>query len=150
MTKGPLALFYGGEEIIPHVSDDSSNAYNTPFMIIILLSIVLQVFLTLFKKFKIRAEITYEQQLKMAVMSGVRNVYGQLVFFLGLLGFLGSGLFHYYSLHDNTDTFTPEELSKKNHFVRMVGFVFIFSLMIFHPFARNPKLRYCKMYLRYF
>ena len=141
LTKGPLALYYGGEEIIPHVSPDASTAYNTPYIVMVLISMTLQIILVLLKKLKFRQEISYEQQLKLAVMSGVRNVYGQLVVFLGLLGFAACGVIHYYVLKDNTETESPEQLSKKNHFFRTVGMILVLSLMIFHPFVRNPKLR---------
>ena len=103
----------------------------------------LQAFLVLLKKLKFRQEVRYDQQLKLALMSGVRNVYSQLVIFLGLLGFAVVGFIHHYALIDNAETLNSKQLSKKDHFSRMVGFVFVFSLMIFHPFVRNPKLRYC-------
>ena len=123
------------------MSSDASTAYNTPFIVMVLISMILQMLLVLLKKLKFRQEISYEQQLKLAVMSGVRNVYGQLVVFLGLLGFAAVGVIHYFALKDNADTISSEQLSKKNHFRRMVGIILVFSLMIFHPFARNPKLR---------
>ena len=147
LTKGPLALYYGGEEIIPYVSPDASTAYNTPSIVMVLVSMAFQAFLVLLKKLKFRQEVRYDQQLKLALMSGVRNVYSQLVIFLGLLGIAVVGFMHHYALMDNAETLSSEQLSKKDHFSRMVGFVFVFSLMIFHPFVRNPKLRYSSNYL---
>ena len=89
---GPLALFYGGQEIIPFLSSDlttSGSSMKVLNWFPITLSIILQVGIHLYKKIRFRKEIAYEQQLQMAVMSGVRNVFGPLVILLGFLGTMG-------------------------------------------------------------
>ena len=84
LTRGPLALFFGGQEIIPLLSSDSSS--NMLIIILVILSPVLQLLVHLYKKIRFRKEIKYEQQLQQAVMSGVRNAYRPIIIFIGFLG----------------------------------------------------------------
>ena len=102
LTKGPMALFYGGQEIIPFLSTDSAKSAFMSHLILIILSPMLQLIIQLYKKVKFRKEIKYEQQLQQAVMSGVRNVYKPIIIFVGFLGFCVCGLIHLYVSEQNT------------------------------------------------
>ena len=102
LTKGPLALFYGGKDIAPLLSSNSTTASNMPLTILCLSSPLLQIFLQLYKKFRFRKEIGYEHQLKQAVMTGFQNVYGSISIFLAFLIFLLLIIGHQYiSYHYN-------------------------------------------------
>ena len=139
LTKGPLALFYGGQEIIPFLSTDSTKSSNKSMMILVVLSPVLQLLLQLYKKVKFRKAIKIEQQLQQAVMSGVRNVYGSIVIFIGFIGFLGAALVHLYVSEQIQNS---EELTEKNMFAPIFWLTCTFSAMICVAFLRNPKLRF--------
>ena len=141
MTKGPAALFYGGQEIIPFLSTDSAKSAMISHVILIILSPVLQLFIQLFKKVKFRKEIKYEQQLQQAVMSGVRNVYGPIIIFIGFLCCIGFGLIHINASQQYKNAPISNDLTEKNTFVPIFWMIIIFSFMIWIPFLRNPKLR---------
>ena len=103
---------------------------------------MLQLIIQLYKKVKFRKEIKYEQQLQQAVMSGVRNVYGPIIIFIGFLGFVGFGLIHLYVSEQNRNAPISNGLTDKNAFVPIFWMILIFSFMIWIPFLRNPKLRF--------
>ena len=109
--------------------------------VLIILSPVLQLIIQLYKKVKFRKEIKYEQQLRQAVMSGVRNVYGPIVIFIGFLFCIGFGLIHLYASNQYKNAPIYNDLSGKNTFAPIFWMIIIFSIMIWIPFLRNPKLR---------
>merc|ERR1712208_119858 len=106
MGYGPVALFYGGQVIIPYLSDDLSTATssNMHIYILMLLSPILQLVTHLYKKIKFRSQIRYEQRLQQVVMSGVRNVYGPFVISVKFLGFNLACLLHFHFSKQNTHT----------------------------------------------
>ena len=143
LTPGPLALFYGGQEIIPSLSSDLSTATssNMPNYVLTFLSPILQLLTHLYKKIKFRKEIRYEQQLQQAVMSGVRNVYGPFVIFVGFLGCIVAFLFHSYVSKQNSQKAVLHDKTAEELFTPLLWLLIIFSFMIFVTFARNRKLR---------
>ena len=143
LTRGPLALFYGGEEIIPSLSSDLSTATssNMPNYVLIFLSPILQLLTHLYKKIRFRKEIRYEQKLQLAVMSGVRNVYGPFVIFVGFLGFVLALLFHLHVSQENSKKEVSNHKTAEELFTPLLWLTIIFSFMIFVTFTRNGKLR---------
>ena len=143
LTNGPLALFYGGQEIIPFLSSDLSTATssNMPNYVLTFLSPILQLLTHLYKKIKFREEIRYEQQLQQAVMSGARNVYGPFVIFVGFLGFSLGFLLHSHVSKQNNQKQVSNDKTAEELFTPIIWLTVFFSLMIFVTFARNRKLR---------
>ena len=143
LTRGPLALFFGGHEIIPSLSSDLSTATSAlmPNYVLTFLSPILQLLTHLYKKIKFRKEIRYEQQLQQAVMSGVRNVYGPFVIFVGFLGCIVAFLFHSYVSKQNSKKTGLNDKTAEELFTPLLWLLIIFSFMIFVTFARNRKLR---------
>ena len=143
LTCGPLALFYGGQEIIPSLSSDLSTATSSNLSIYILscLSPTLQLLIHLYKRLKFKKEIRYEQRLQQAVMSGVRNVYGPFVIFVGFLGFILACLFHLHVSNQNSQKQVSKDKTAEELFTPILWLIIIFSFMIFVTFARNRKLR---------
>ena len=143
LTSGPLALFYGGQEIIPSLSSDLSTATssNMPNYVLIFLSPILQLLTHLYKKIRFRKEIRYEQKLQLAVMSGVRNVYGPFVIFVGFLGFVFALLFHLHVSQENSKKEVSNHKTAEELFTPLLWLIIIFSFMIFVTFTRNGKLR---------
>ena len=143
LTRGPLALFYGGQEIIPFLSTDLSIATSSDLSnwILLLLSPLLQLLSHLYKKMKFRKEISYEQRLQQTVMSGVRNVYGPCVIFVAFVAFIAAGLLHYFVSIENTQNQVSKYKTAEELFTPILWITLIFSFMIFITFARNRKLR---------
>ena len=133
LTKGPKnALFFGGDEIVPHLSSDSTTTANIPIFLWIALSVFLNVLLSLYKRIKFRKQIQSEQRLNQAMMTGDRNVYGKRIIFLAVLGFLILLIFHSYLAQQTED--------------RDNGTCFILTLVLFGilltHFIFNRKLRF--------
>ena len=141
LTEGPLALFFGGKEIIPHLSTASVTSSNMPFYFLVVLSLLLQLFLETYKRCKFRKEIRYEQQLQQAVFSGVRNVYGQIFIFMGCLVWCAVLGTHFYLAEKNQEIKNlddPSRYSAVGPFIMVI----IFSVLIFMPFVKNHKIRF--------
>ena len=139
LTRGPLALFFGGKEIIPQLSSSSVKSSNIPFYFLVILSLTLQILLAIYKKLKFRKEIQYEQQLKETVLSGVRNVYGQIIIFTGFLACCLDFAIHVFLAkkhQENKNEDNPTSNSANGSFIILV----VLSLINFTPFL-NPKLR---------
>jgi hypothetical protein len=107
------------------------------FYLLVVLSLVLQFLLEIYKRFKFRSEIRYEQQLQQAVVSGVRNIYGGCLIVTGFLGCGGFFLLHLYLSNKTHDMEDSEESIP----VGLVIMMLILSIMIVMPFIRNYKLR---------
>ena len=140
MTRGPLALFFGGQEIIPLLSSDSSSILL--IIILVILSPVLQLLVHIYQKIRFRKEIKYEQQLQQAVMSGVRNAYGPIIILVGFLGFGVSACVHFYVSERNRIAPVLNDLTVEDTFAPIFWMTIIFSFMIWINFLRNPKLRF--------
>ena len=75
-------------------------------------------------------------------MSGVRNVYGPIIIFIGFLGCIGFGLIHLYASEQYKNATISNELTDKNTFVPIFWMIIIFSFMIWINFIQNPKVRF--------
>ena len=130
------------EDDVEKLSSKSSFFSNASLYFGILLSQALYLLLQLYKKLKFKKEIKYEQQLQQAVMTGVRNVYGPQIIFLGFLGFLGTLWFHFYFTEKNRQ---HHKMGEDNTFVVAVYQTMFLtgtiSMLCFFPFLQNHKLR---------
>ena len=79
LTKGPFALFYGGEEIIPELSEKSPGR-GVP--ILIMWSAIFQVSLYILKASKSRKMKMYAHNLTKSLVENVLNMYGIIVIIL--------------------------------------------------------------------
>ena len=142
LTKGPIALFFGGKDIIPLLSTDSdkSSNFSQVFIFLVVLSAILQLLMATYKRRKFRKEILYEQKLQQAAMSGVRNVYGQIVIFTGFLGFWGCFGIHIFLIERNKEIKHNDDLGEDSS-IGILILSSILSLMIITIFIRNSKLR---------
>ena len=143
MTRGPFALFYGGQEIVPFLSTDLSTATSSDLSnwILLLLSPLLQLLTLLYKKMKFRKEIRYEQRLQQAVMSGVRNVCGPFVIFVAFFAFIAARVLHYLVSRQNTQNQVSTDKTAEELFAPILWVTLIFFFVIFVTFVRNRKLR---------
>jgi hypothetical protein len=142
LTKGPLALFFGGQEIIPLLSTESAKSSNMLIIILVILSPVLQLLIHFYKKIRFRKEIKYEQQLQQAVMSGVRNAYGPIIIFIGFLGIGVSACVHFHASERNINSPVLKDVTVESTFAPIFWMIIIFSFMIWINFLQNPKLRF--------
>ena len=142
MTKGPLALFYGGKEITPFLSTGSAKSSNMSLIMLVILSPLLQLCIHFYKKIRFRKEIKYEQQLQQAVMSGVRNAYRPIIILVGFLGIGVSLAVHFYVSERNRVGPVLKGSTEENTFAPLCWMALILSFMIWINFLRNPKLRF--------
>ena len=140
LTKGPLALYYGGKDIIPLLSSATVKSTNIPFYFLLVLSPLLQLSLEIYKRYKFRKEILYEQQLQQAVMSGVRNVYSQIIVFMVFLACCACFAIHVYFAEKNKEIKNPDDPAKYSSLGPFIMIVIVSSINIM-PFM-NPKLRF--------
>ena len=128
--------------IIPYLSSDSPTTANIPIFFALALSVVLQVFLCVYKRLKFRKQIEYEQQLRQVMMTGVRNAYGKIIIFTEILGFF---------LLDTIHVYLVKNIEGENEY--RVGQCFILALVLFfillNHFIFNHKLRFSSVTLDY-
>ena len=79
LTKGPFALFYGGDQIIPELSEKSPGR-GVP--ILILWSAIFQVSLYILKCTKTRNVKLYTHNLTKSLVENVLNIYGIILIIL--------------------------------------------------------------------
>ena len=111
-----------------------------PFYLLVVLSILLQLGLAAYKKYRFKKEIAYEQQLFQTMMSGVRNVYGQIIIFMGFLacGFIFIiHLFMAKKHNENKGAANPALYSAFGAGAMLA----VASMINFTPFL-NPRLRF--------
>ena len=88
-TKGPLALFYGGEEILSELSDKTAG---NGLPILLIATIMFQLSMYIYEKYHMRQlqnMTVYVKNLRTTLVKNVLNVYGVvLLLFFNLLGFI--------------------------------------------------------------
>lgn len=136
LGKGPLALFYGGEDIVPLLSTDTSKSNNISIVIPFILSIGLFIFTFTYKKLRFKNVESYEQRLQTTVMSGNRNVFGYVAIFTAFFVFLGLLLVHHLALIKK-----EKGSERKDPAYDVIVLSLIGSIAILIPYVKNPKLR---------
>ena len=110
-----------------------------------MLSILLQIGLAAYKKYRFKKEIAYEQQLFQTMMSGVRNVYGQIIIFMGFLACVFIFIIHSFMAkkHNENKGATNPALHSAYGAAAMLA---VASMINFTPFL-NPRLRFHSLYI---
>ena len=112
LTKGPFALFYGGEGIQTELSDKSPGR-GVPLLIV--LSAVLQVSLYILKSARSRNKMMYFHNLTKSLVENVLNMYGIIVIiFISIICSAYITIHHLsienYKTKDRTSTLVPKEV----------------------------------------
>ena len=140
LTRGPLALFYGGPEIIPHLSTNPFQSSNVPLLIIIALTIGIKIFLETYKKMVYRQGLAYGQQLGQTMINSLRNVYGPVSLILWFLGISGALLLHQHLSKKSRRDKDLEDLDHQS-IAGPLAIGAVFQLVLCIPFIINPGLR---------
>ena len=133
LTKGPLALFFGGQEIVPYLSNESAENTNVPIFVLISIAVMVYSMLSIYKFFKFRKGVQYEQQLNQVVISGARNVYSLIIIFFEFVGFTFVMVVHIYFVKE-----LDENRSTSHRPAMIMGFIMLFILL--NHFILNHKL----------
>ena len=81
LTKGPICLFLGGEEIIDSLGDEDPGK---ALLHLCVFSIFFQIFNSIYKKIKtdkLQSVNDYAQSLRTTIVNNVSNIYGLLFLF---------------------------------------------------------------------
>ena len=135
LTKGPFAVFYGGEQLIPLLSNQPSGK---SFQMIILFSLLFQILLTVYKQIEVKKLNDYTIMLKRTMVHNILNVYG---IFIILFVFIIS--FFYIIRHTIYIEKNRIGTEAVNFIPWEIVFIYCFagSLVIF-PFLRSHALRF--------
>ena len=85
LTKGPISLFLGGEEIIDSLCDEVPGK---ALLHLCVFSIFFQIFNSVYKKMKnerLHSVNDYAQSLRTTIVNNVINIYGLVIIFCGNL-----------------------------------------------------------------
>ena len=135
LTKGPFALFYGGQQIIPQLSNQSPGH---SFQVIILLSLIFQIFLSFYKGIKVKKLGDYASLLRQSVVHNIFNVYSILVILIIFIVSFCYIIRHTLCIEENRGNtesvnFIPEE----------IVFIYVFAgTLVLNPFLWCHALRY--------
>ena len=134
LTKGPFALFYGGEEILDQVIDGSPGK-GVP--VLILSSALFQLFLYVLKKFQARGMQLYTQNLRKSLVENILNMYGIIIIVAISSISLIYIIIHHNSIKENKEV-------KKSSKLVPTEILILYSLTmlcVLLPFLRNHALR---------
>ena len=134
LTKGPFALFYGGEEILTELSDKSPGR-GVPLLIV--WSAILQVSLYILKSARSRNKMMYFHNLTKSLVENVLNMYGIIVIILISIISTAYITIHHLSIEKNRmqDT-TPKIIPKE---ILILYFLTMFCVVL--PFIKSYALR---------
>ena len=136
LTKGPFALTYGGEEILPFLPKDPPPRGTTIFVVS---SVLFQAFLYILK-INIQKNISYIQSLKNAMVENVVNVYGIII---TIAVCVSSSVFIVYHnlVVERNRTAAPENLSPLLP-PTIIMLLTVLAFITVLPFFTRPALRY--------
>ena len=134
LTRGPFALFYGGEEIIPELSEKSPGL-GVP--ILILWSAIFQVSLYIFKTSKSRKMKMYAHNLTKSLVENVLNMYGIIVIILISIISTVYITIHHLSIEKNRMQDTTSKIIPKE--IIILYFLTMFCVVL--PFIKSYALR---------
>ena len=132
LTKGPFSIFYGGEEIIPHLSKISAGR---GFIVLIMCSAIFQI--SVLKQSKSRKLQGYSQVLTRTMVQNVLNMYGIMVIISISIICVTYGIFHLWSIQMYKKSESPVSLVPKEILVLFLG-IFLTSAV---PFMKSYALR---------
>ena len=138
MTKGPFALFYGGAEIIPRLSTQSSGSH---LSVAYSFSLSLLFLMVMFKKLKTR-NLPTQQRLKELVVTNYLNVFS-MFFIMVILVFLTLQLLtHKNTIQKNSSLAKDKtEKSPDDYWVDLLIIAMVETVVQSISFITNPALR---------
>ena len=134
LTKGPFALFYGGEEILDQLSNGSPGK-GVP--ILILSSALFQLFLYVLKKFQARGMKLYTQNLRKSLVENILNMYGIIIIVAISSISLIYIIIHHNSIKENKEVKESSKLVP----TEILILYSLTMLCVLLPFLRNHALR---------
>ena len=98
LTRGPLAMFYGGDKILAHLSRESTGNHLALFMIA---SLSFQIVIIIFKSVKMR-KLSTKHILREAIISNFLNVYSLLLIIILTFFLVSQSILHSITIEDNS------------------------------------------------
>ena len=121
LTKGPFALFYGGESIIGDLSEEAPGR-GTP--ILLLGSAIFQISLFCMKQAKSR-KLKYTHSLIKTLVENVLNIYGIIVIIAISLVSVAYIILHHWRIQKNNDEKIDKKLLPKEIYILYSVVLFI-------------------------
>ena len=134
LTKGPLALFYGGDQLIPELSENSPGR---GLPVLLFLSATFQVSLYILKYYKSRNLKIYVHSLTKSLVENVLNIYGTIVIILISITSFMYAILHYWSIEKNKKLEMVTKLVPKEIIIWYIVNMFCVIL----PFIKSYALR---------
>ena len=141
LTKGPLAIFYGGDQILTNLTDQAPGPH---LPILLGLSVAFQATMLLCQKYeKVSQESVsqYIHNLKTSPVHNVSNVYGMIGILVLNIGGIFLILSHYLNIHNNKSDLQNQDKDNQNKTIFPRGilifasFIFISVLWPYHSHA---------------
>ena len=136
LTKGPFALFYGGEDIVDKLST------KTPFptvLVIVLCSAIFQMSLFVLKKYKTRQNIKlYLHNLQQTLVENVTNVYGIIIIIISSVACFLFISYHFRTIKNNNEKYEKDAKRVPRTIFILCGVNFFLVIL---PFLRSFALR---------
>ena len=134
LTKGPFALFYGGDAIIPKLSEKSPGR---GLPILIVCSAIFQVSLCILKSLRSRKLKMYSHNLTKSLVENVLNMYGFVVIIL--ISIISSAYItiHHLSIEKNKGKENTSQLIPKE----VIILYFLTLVCVVLPFIKSYALR---------
>ena len=134
LTKGPFALFYGGDQIIPLLSEQTPGR-GVP--ILIFWSVIFQVSLYIVKHSKSRNLNIYAHNLTKSLVENVLNMYGFIVIIVISVLCVLNIFLHHLSIEKNRTTEKTTEIVPKEIIILFGATMFCVVL----PYIKSYALR---------
>ena len=137
LTKGPLALFFGGNPILPHLSEQSPG-YSFPLLVIF--STVFQATMYMYTKYTGRPlqKNTVMHNIRMTLVNNVLNIYGVALVIIFNIIALVCFVLHFFGTEKNKEKGKLTQLIPDGIF--FISGVSLFMVML--PFLRSHALRW--------
>ena len=134
LTKGPFALFFGGDKIVGDLSEESPGR-GMPFLL--LGSAMFQIFLYVMRKAKSRKLRTYTHTLKRVLVENVLNIYGIIIIIFITIMSVAYIILHHWTIHKNSKgKITAKLVPTEIYYFYLVAF-----LITVVPFIKSYALR---------
>ena len=130
LTKGPLALFFGSDQILTNLTDQSPGPH---LPILLSLSVAFQAAMLLCQKYQRVSQESVSQyihNLRTTLVHNVSNVYGMvllLVLNIGAIIFIQS---HYLNIYQNKSDLLTQDIDDQNPTIFPKG-LFVLASVIF-------------------
>ena len=134
LTKGPFSMFYGGQEILPHLSKMSAGR---GLIVLFMCSAIFQIVLYVLKQSKTSKLDGYSQVLTKTMVENVLNMYGIMVIIITSIICVTWGLLHQWSIQMYKKSESPISLVPKE----IIGLFLVTFLCSAVPFMKSYALR---------